>query len=513
MTPPDRRGRRIPPKSRSMRPTTPRPAGAADPDDPFAEIDAAAATAGGAGASAGTGRGPTRAQNRAAKRASGVRAKPVGRGRVTGRKQRSTNTGLIALAVGAFVVVFCALHAMTPHQLRYFCLLAPALALLGAYALAGARGGVGQWAAGLVLVAHLVAALYVGAASLHHGARALRDPRAAPWYPHWQDARAVLRQLGDAPLRLGLALPMDSWIAPYLRSGVDHHVSQVTWRQIGDASTLEELLVEAKLDALVVAPDMVRQHGKSGVWILPSPWILRTPRLVVRAPRAGEHPRPVIVAAAGFSYGGWTQSKAGIRLSQWTPGRFALQLQNPTALQRELEMRSDLELIRVTVAPHATIEPTVAVAAEDTVGFAVSPPFVPTGAAGSAGESNELGLLVTPSTLQVEAGIDADLWSAPQASFRLVNWVSGLLELSVANPTPLLRTVVARSGGGETRLELAPGATAVLSLPVLPLDRVTLSVSPEFVPADWPPGSEDTRQLGLLFAADDLRPPAAGVFR
>ena len=100
MTPPDRQGRRIPPKSRSVRSTTPPAGGSAASDDPFAEIDAAAGEAGGSSA----GRGPTRAQNRAAKRASGVRPKAVPRGRVTGRAKRSTNTGVIALAVGAFIV-------------------------------------------------------------------------------------------------------------------------------------------------------------------------------------------------------------------------------------------------------------------------------------------------------------------------------------------------------------------------------------------------------------------------
>jgi cyclophilin family peptidyl-prolyl cis-trans isomerase len=104
MTPSDRQGRRIPPKSRSLRATTPPAGGPVDPDDPFAEIDAAAGEAGEAGGASGAGRGPTRAQNRAAKRASGVRPKAVARGRVTGRANRSTNTGLIALAVGAFIV-------------------------------------------------------------------------------------------------------------------------------------------------------------------------------------------------------------------------------------------------------------------------------------------------------------------------------------------------------------------------------------------------------------------------
>jgi peptidyl-prolyl cis-trans isomerase B (cyclophilin B) len=100
MSAPRRRGRRIPPKARGARPV-----------DRAADAFSSAADSSGnpaagipsAGSSSGMGR-PTRAQNRAAKRATGVRAKPVGRGRVGSRSRGPSNVGLIALVVGAVAI-------------------------------------------------------------------------------------------------------------------------------------------------------------------------------------------------------------------------------------------------------------------------------------------------------------------------------------------------------------------------------------------------------------------------
>jgi cyclophilin family peptidyl-prolyl cis-trans isomerase len=103
MTPPRRRGRRVPPRygERPAPPATPggtsagaagAGAGAAGPRD--AEESAAAAL-----------ERRTRAQNRAAKRAvSGVRPKQV-RGRVSGRQSRGYSPAVLGLAIAAVVVV------------------------------------------------------------------------------------------------------------------------------------------------------------------------------------------------------------------------------------------------------------------------------------------------------------------------------------------------------------------------------------------------------------------------
>lgn len=100
MSSPNRRGRRVPPKARGIRPATAFSAGSGAASGAGAEGDP--------GATIPTGpltpRPGTRAANRAAKRATGVRPKTAARGRSGGRSTRSSNTGLIALAIGAVVI-------------------------------------------------------------------------------------------------------------------------------------------------------------------------------------------------------------------------------------------------------------------------------------------------------------------------------------------------------------------------------------------------------------------------
>ena len=97
MSSPQRPGRRIPPKSRGVRPAT--------PSDPTSSPDewgepAAAGIPGSAAVRPGS-----RAANRAAKRATtGVRPKTGIRGRPGGRRGRSSSSGLILLAIGAVAI-------------------------------------------------------------------------------------------------------------------------------------------------------------------------------------------------------------------------------------------------------------------------------------------------------------------------------------------------------------------------------------------------------------------------
>jgi peptidyl-prolyl cis-trans isomerase B (cyclophilin B) len=104
MTPPRRRGRRVPPKGTGSRPVPPPGQG------PGASTGAGAGGAGGADMGSAEGsaeraRQLSRAQNRAAKRAaSGVRPKTIRGGRVTGRSSRGYNPAILGLAIAAVVV-------------------------------------------------------------------------------------------------------------------------------------------------------------------------------------------------------------------------------------------------------------------------------------------------------------------------------------------------------------------------------------------------------------------------
>lgn len=97
MSSPQRPGRRVPPKSRGVRPATP-----SDPtSSPGAQGEPAAAGIPGPAAV----RPGSRAANRAAKRATtGVRPKTGIRSRPGGRRGRSSSSGLILLAIGAVAI-------------------------------------------------------------------------------------------------------------------------------------------------------------------------------------------------------------------------------------------------------------------------------------------------------------------------------------------------------------------------------------------------------------------------
>jgi peptidyl-prolyl cis-trans isomerase B (cyclophilin B) len=105
MTPPRRRGRRVPPKGSGSRPVPPLAGQGAGASSGVRAGDIGAVDAGSPEASAERARQLTRAQNRAAKRAaSGVRPKNVRGGRVSGRSSRSYNPAVLGLAIAAVVV-------------------------------------------------------------------------------------------------------------------------------------------------------------------------------------------------------------------------------------------------------------------------------------------------------------------------------------------------------------------------------------------------------------------------
>jgi hypothetical protein len=134
--------------------------------------------------------------------------------------------------------------------------------------------------------------------------------------------------------------------------------------------------------------------------------------------------------------------------------------------------------------------------AEDVVEMSVAPAFVPAVHGGGA-DARQLGLLVAPMDRLASEGCFADGWTAPRAVFELTDWTSGSFELELSNATPVAREVRLTSALGEARQELGPQATRVVRVAVEPADRVTLEVSPPFVPSRHGMGA-DSRELGLL---------------
>jgi 4-amino-4-deoxy-L-arabinose transferase-like glycosyltransferase len=428
-----------------------------------------------------------------------------------GRAVLDGHVAALALAVAGFVGVFCTFQIMNVHQLRYFAMLTPAVALVAARAFAGLRRWPGRLFAALVLLGQILVAVHVGRESQFHGLPALRDPAASGFHGLWRNAREQIDRLGSAPARVGVALYSNTWIAPYLRTGVGHRYTLLRSREVEEARSLGELLSRRGLDALLVDLPMVRSIAVDDVAFEPAPRILQSRRQLARRLAPGETPRPTLLEVEGFTFGNWSRPTAALRIANWHSGRFALRFANPSPIAREVEVWSGRAGARFGVLPRGTVELAVEVHPRDTVSLRVTPPYVPAETERGSRDRRSLGLRLESPALEAEAGWFLDGWTAPEARLRTVNWLAGVVELELANPSVLVRTVVARSAVGETRLELAPGGTARLALPVMPLDEVTLAVSPPLVPAEHLAGSDDARTLGVLLDPASVRPaPADG---
>jgi hypothetical protein len=312
--------------------------------------------------------------------------------------------------------------------------------------------------------------------------------------------------------RLDVSLPFDSWLAPYLRTADRREIRLVSHDELAGAASFGSYLSRAGSGALIVDPSQWRGRPLDDVTALPAPWILRTPRIALVPLRRGGRPRPAIVLAEGVHYGGWTELESRFDLAGWAAPRFEIELLNASPLVRRVEAASDRERRSYEVAPGTTLDLEIAVAERDAVTVTVAPGFVPARDAPPSPDRRELGLLVVPSRIAAEYGVYGDRWTAPRAALRVDNWISGRLELELANPSPLARTVRAASGAARAELALEPGASGRLALDVLPRDLVTLEVEPPFVPAATG-ASVDERELGALLAPDLLRVPAPGEFR
>jgi 4-amino-4-deoxy-L-arabinose transferase-like glycosyltransferase len=407
----------------------------------------------------------------------------------------------MALAVALFLVVFCSTSRMTWHQYRYFCMLAPFTSLLAVAALTRARGLAGRAALAALAalaVGQLAVAIHLGMASEYHGWRALVDARGSQYDFLWSEPTALVRELGERPLRLGLVLPRDSWIAPFLRGEVAHRVRLLTSDELTAAGSLSELVARANLEAVVVAPELVTSIG-SGLRALPAPRIDgRFRRIAFRPLRPGEAERPLIVGAAGLSGDGWVMPEASFAVASWD-GPFELELRNTAPFARRVEIASAAGRQAIEIPLGASRWVVVPVRREDRVTVRIEPAFVPAEHEPPSADRRELGLMLDATAVVVD-GIDADGWTRTVASLRIQNWFAGVVELEALNPAPFPRDVVLRSEVESVRSRLEAGARGRLAVAVRPRDFVELSVSPPFAAE-----GEGGRQLGVLLSPESQR--------
>jgi hypothetical protein len=160
-----------------------------------------------------------------------------------------------------FLACFSALYLWWPTSFRFFSLVAPFLALAGAWALewfpTPARAL--AWAVTAALCLSLGGEVYFG--TVNAGSRAI-PPLKVDWrfYGDLRAERSIVSRL-PAGSTLGVALPFDSVLAGFFRSGRGVRVrflSAEALRHGGDGATV---LRESRLDALVLRPPRLPGGG------------------------------------------------------------------------------------------------------------------------------------------------------------------------------------------------------------------------------------------------------------
>lgn len=412
-----------------------------------------------------------------------------------------------------YLIVFARFSTMHVHQFRYFTAAVPIGALAATAGLVAVRGRFGRMVIGLLLASHLLNAALVGARSEYQGLSSLLEPRSSIHYPLWRERRALVESLGDSPLKIGLTPQFDGWVAPYLRTRPSHRYRVVPRKELAELASLSELFVRNDEDLLIAAPGALERFALDDVAVRPFLYSEWAPQLAIGPLGPGEQARPAIVSISGLLGDGWTNLRLRLELAAWSTGRLELRLRNPTALSRRVEVQSSVERQTFELAPRAPFDLRVAVAARDTVAIEIEPSFVPAERDPNSTDARRLGLLFEPSAVVAENGVFGDGWTASRASLALENWLSGGIEIAVDNPTPLQRSFRVAGRHAERSIDLAPFGRAVVSLPVLPRDRLRLEVDPPFVPTAHDPSSGDLRELGVLLGADLLHSPSPGEFR
>jgi 4-amino-4-deoxy-L-arabinose transferase-like glycosyltransferase len=428
----------------------------------------------------------------------------LGRALTRGRTASDLRWAAMALAVALFLGFFCVVSQMTLYQYRYFCLVAPFAALLAVAVVDRWHGPLGFAFAAAFVAGQVAVALHLGVASEYHGLGAVIDPRRSQYDFRWSEPRALIRELGAQPLAIGLALPRDSWIAPYLRTGAGHRFRLIPAEELAATDSVTAFLERSGLDALVVAPELAPPLGDE-VRALAAPRLFSAARRIALRPlRAGEAARPLIVVAQNVTSDGWARGTARFRLEAWPAVDFALELENPTPLSVHVEMRSEGQSRQLELAPGAAARIAVAVSRRDEVALVASPLVDATRQQGSAAPPRA-GVRLAPERVIALEGLFSDGWSAPRARLQLRNWLGGTYALELVNPAAVARDVELSSAVETVRARVAAGGSARLTVAVLPQDALDLVVTPALAASSLGGDAADPRWLGVLLRGESWR--------
>jgi len=267
----------------------------------------------------------------------------------------------MGLATLAFAAALALLQAWSAHKLRYFAVVGPFLALGAAGAFRGdgrARG----WARGLAAAAFATMAATAFATSRSHGLPALLHPERVAGASEQRARERAVDELGITGGRLGLALPYNSRVAPFLRRPGGHATVWLSPDDTARPGTFEEWLRDLRLDALVVDLDAVsRPAGR-----VRATWAATDAAVALLRP--GDPATEGLCSdASGLDPDGFVSDTAAFRVYLVPRGRLELTLHNTAAFPRSVEVHSSLERRDERLAPNEAIVVAIRVAAVDDV--------------------------------------------------------------------------------------------------------------------------------------------------
>jgi hypothetical protein len=267
----------------------------------------------------------------------------------------------MGLATLAFALTLALLQAWSAHKLRYFAVVGPFLALGAAGAFRG-DGRARRWATGLAAAAFATMAATAFGTSRSHGLPALLHPGRVAGAREQRARERAVDEIGITGGRLGLALPYNSRVAPFLRRPGGHATVWLGPDETARTGTFEEWLRDLRLDALVVDLDTVpRPAGR-----VRATWAASDAAVALLRP--GEPATGGLCSdARGLDLDGFVSDAAAFRVYFVPRGRLELTLHNTAAFPRSVEVSSSLERRAEPLASNEARVVAIRVAAVDDV--------------------------------------------------------------------------------------------------------------------------------------------------
>jgi uncharacterized membrane protein HdeD (DUF308 family) len=296
--------------------------------------------------------------------------------------------GIQILIAGAalFLVVFAVTEAWTPSKYRYFILLSPVAAISVGVIVEALGPRWSAWGTTFIVSVSLLSLGLVSMNSYHHGWLTILDPERSPHSQITASMRALIAELPDRPMQIGIALRQNSWIAPFLRAGSPARFRFIPFEQTEETGTAECLQRE-KLDMLIL------NDGPDVDLALPQ---IRIPGYVIVGAPERVAFSSGLRRTSGFLPDGWTATDFAVtvqNVASPTPLRFSAL--NACTFEREIEISINGKIHSLSLAKaNSVVDITLTLpAGSSSINWKITPSFNPSRDIIGSGDTRNLGLL------------------------------------------------------------------------------------------------------------------------